>query len=100
MARLRHHPKPRGHRMASCSIVPESGAGRCPCCRGAWLHYANCPLAGEEVYCLDATFLNHGAASAVAGGYSIKAKGAEAEIYLYGDVGDSWFGGVTAKQFA
>lgn len=38
--------------------------------------------------------------SAVAGGYSIKAKGTEAEIYLYGDVGDSWFGGVTAKQFA
>lgn len=37
---------------------------------------------------------------AVASGYSIKAKGAEAEIYLYGDVGDSWFGGVTAKQFA
>lgn len=37
---------------------------------------------------------------AVASGYSIKAKGTEAEIYLYGDVGDSWFGGVTAKQFA
>lgn len=33
-------------------------------------------------------------------GYSIKAKGKEAEIMLYGDVGDSWFGGVTAKQFA
>lgn len=41
----------------------------------------------------------HGAAS-VEGGYSIKAKGTEADIYLYGDVGDSWFGGVTAKQFA
>ena len=38
--------------------------------------------------------------AAVTGGYSIKAKGSEAEIYLYGDVGDSWFGGVTAKQFA
>lgn len=33
--------------------------------------------------------------------YSIQAKGSsEAEIYLYGDVGDDWFGGVTAKQFA
>jgi ATP-dependent Clp protease protease subunit len=38
---------------------------------------------------------------AIAGGYSMKAKGkSEAEIILYGDVGDSWFGGVTAKQFA
>lgn len=37
---------------------------------------------------------------AVASGYTIKAKGTEAEVYLYGDVGDSWFGGVTAKQFA
>lgn len=36
----------------------------------------------------------------IAAGYSIKAKGTEAEIMLYGDVGDSWFGGVTAKQFA
>src|SRR6478609_6695251 len=34
-------------------------------------------------------------------GYSIKAKGTTAgEIYIYEDVGDSWFGGVTAKQFA
>jgi ATP-dependent Clp protease, protease subunit len=32
--------------------------------------------------------------------YRISAKGSEAEIYLYGDVGESWFGGVTAKQFA
>jgi ATP-dependent Clp protease protease subunit len=33
--------------------------------------------------------------------YSMQAKGkSEAEIYLYGDVGDDWFGGVTAKQFA
>jgi ATP-dependent Clp protease protease subunit len=33
--------------------------------------------------------------------YSMKAKGnSEAEIYIYGDVGDDWFGGVTAKQFA
>jgi ATP-dependent protease ClpP protease subunit len=33
--------------------------------------------------------------------YSMQAKGnAEAEIYIYGDVGDDWFGGVTAKQFA
>lgn len=37
----------------------------------------------------------------IAAGYSMKAKGkSEAEILLYGDVGDSWFGGVTAKQFA
>lgn len=37
----------------------------------------------------------------IAPGYSMKAKGkSEAEIILYGDVGDSWFGGVTAKQFA
>lgn len=38
----------------------------------------------------------------VPGGYSIKAKGTEAEIYLYGDVGGGgWFSdGVTAKQFA
>lgn len=34
-------------------------------------------------------------------GYSIKAKSNDdAEIILYGDIGDSWFGGVTAKQFA
>lgn len=34
-------------------------------------------------------------------GYSIKAKGnASAEIYIYEDVGEGWFGGVTAKQFA
>lgn len=34
-------------------------------------------------------------------GYSIKAKAnASAEIYIYEDVGESWFGGVTAKQFA
>lgn len=40
-------------------------------------------------------------APSTAGGYSMKAKGkSEAEIILYGDVGDSWFGGVTAKQFA
>lgn len=37
----------------------------------------------------------------IAPGYSMKAKGkSEAEILLYGDVGDSWFGGVTAKQFS
>jgi ATP-dependent Clp protease protease subunit len=30
----------------------------------------------------------------------MKAKGKEAEILLYGDIGDSWFGGITAKQFA
>ena len=34
------------------------------------------------------------------GFYSFKAKGSEAEIIIYGDIGDSWFGGVTAKQFA
>lgn len=34
-------------------------------------------------------------------GYSVKAKGnASAEIYIYEDVGEGWFGGVTAKQFA
>lgn len=34
-------------------------------------------------------------------GYSIKAKGnASAEIYIYEDVGEGWFGGVSAKQFA
>ncbi len=34
-------------------------------------------------------------------GYSIKAKGSSsAEIYIYEDVGDSWYGGVTAAQFA
>lgn len=32
--------------------------------------------------------------------YRISAKGDAAEIYLYGDVGDSWFGGISAKQFA
>ncbi|CDN52527.1 ATP-dependent Clp protease, proteolytic subunit ClpP [Neorhizobium galegae bv. officinalis bv. officinalis str. HAMBI 1141] len=33
--------------------------------------------------------------------YSMQAKGnSEAEILLYGDIGDPWFGGVTAKQFA
>lgn len=40
------------------------------------------------------------APSTIHSGYSMKAKGSEAEIMLYGDVGDSWFGGVTAKQFA
>lgn len=34
-------------------------------------------------------------------GFQIKAKAnQEADIYIYEDVGDSWFGGVTAKQFA
>ena len=34
-------------------------------------------------------------------GYSIKAEGpASADIYIYEDVGESWFGGVSAKQFA
>lgn len=33
-------------------------------------------------------------------GFSIKAKGREAEILIYEDVGEGWFGGVTAKQFA
>jgi ATP-dependent Clp protease protease subunit len=34
-------------------------------------------------------------------GYSIKAKGSSsAEIYIYEDVGDSWYGGVSAGQFA
>jgi len=34
-------------------------------------------------------------------GFSIKAKAnSEADIYIYEDVGEGWFGGVTAKQFA
>lgn len=34
-------------------------------------------------------------------GYNVKAKGnASAEIYIYEDVGEGWYGGVTAKQFA
>lgn len=33
-------------------------------------------------------------------GYSIKAKADKAEVYLYEDVGEGWFGGVSAKQFA
>ncbi len=33
--------------------------------------------------------------------YSMVNKGnSEAEIILYGDIGDSWFGGITAKEFA
>lgn len=44
---------------------------------------------------------NAAPAGDLANRYSMKAKGnAEAEIYIYGDVGDDWFGGVTAKQFA
>ena len=33
-------------------------------------------------------------------GYSIKARAGEAEVYIYEDVGEGWFGGVSAKQFA
>lgn len=34
-------------------------------------------------------------------GFSFRNKGkASAEILIYGDIGDSWFGGVTAKDFA
>jgi ATP-dependent Clp protease protease subunit len=33
-------------------------------------------------------------------GYSIKAKGTEADIFIYEDVGEGWMGGVSAKQFA
>lgn len=33
-------------------------------------------------------------------GFSIKAKGQSADVYIYEDVGDSFFGGVSAKQFA
>jgi len=34
-------------------------------------------------------------------GYSIRAKAkGEAEIFIYEDVGESWFGGVSARQFA
>lgn len=33
-------------------------------------------------------------------GYRISAKANEADVLIYEDVGDSWFGGVSAKQFA
>lgn len=33
-------------------------------------------------------------------GYSMKAQGPEADVYIYEDVGESWFGGVSAKTFA
>lgn len=33
-------------------------------------------------------------------GYSMKARGAEADVFIYEDVGAGWFGGVSAKQFA
>lgn len=34
-------------------------------------------------------------------GYQIKNKGkGEAEVFLYDDIGDSWFGGISAKAFA
>jgi ATP-dependent protease ClpP protease subunit len=33
-------------------------------------------------------------------GYSMKARANEAEVYIYEDVGEGWFGGVSAKQFA
>jgi ATP-dependent Clp endopeptidase proteolytic subunit ClpP len=33
-------------------------------------------------------------------GYSIVAKTKEAEITLYSEIGDSWWGGISAKQFA
>ncbi len=32
-------------------------------------------------------------------GYSMKARANEAEVYIYEDVGEGWFGGVSAKQF-
>lgn len=32
-------------------------------------------------------------------GFSIKARGKEADILIYEEVGEGWFGGVTAKQF-
>lgn len=39
--------------------------------------------------------------ASIAPAFSVKAKGSgEAEILLYGDIGDSWFGGVTARQFS
>lgn len=33
-------------------------------------------------------------------GYSMKARNAEADVFIYEDVGSGWFGGVSAKQFA
>jgi ATP-dependent Clp protease protease subunit len=32
-------------------------------------------------------------------GYSMKARAEEAEVFIYEDIGESWFGGVSAKQF-
>lgn len=33
-------------------------------------------------------------------GYEIKAKAKEAEIWIYEEIGEGWFGGLSAKQFA
>lgn len=33
-------------------------------------------------------------------GYSMKARAEEADVYIYEDIGESWFGGVSAKQFS
>jgi HK97 family phage portal protein len=69
----------RGHRMQSCSIVPSH-----------LVLNALGPRAKAPV-----------APAIAGGGYRVVAKGTEADIYLYGDIGDSWFGdGVTARQFA
>lgn len=32
-------------------------------------------------------------------GYSMKARAEEADVYIYEDIGEGWFGGVSAKQF-
>ena len=32
-------------------------------------------------------------------GYQIKAKATAAEVLIYEDIGDSWLGGISAKQF-
>lgn len=33
-------------------------------------------------------------------GYDIKAKGKEADIYIFEEIGDGWMGGISAKRFA
>jgi ATP-dependent Clp protease protease subunit len=49
----------------------------------------------------DSLIFNAAPAGDIGNRYSMQSKGkSEAEIYIYGDVGDDWFGGVTAKQFA
>ena len=39
-------------------------------------------------------------ASAPARGYSVKAQANEAEVWIYEEIGEGWFGGISANQFA